>query len=213
VLIASLEMPAYSVAGRMATALTGYGTRDRSAAALSSLAAASAYLMKLDNVRIMDKSSTMADVYREAHRMGNLDLIVSDHLHLFMDDPDVRQVEKLGLITMRQANLAKELNVPFLSLVQLSRANEVRDNKRPELSDLRGSGEIEQNADMIAFIYRDAYYSQDASHQDGIADIYAKKNRSGPLWRVQLWWDAKGGGRFLHDERDALTYQYRILDS
>lgn len=83
--------------------------------------------------------------------------------------------------------MAKELQVPVLCLSQLSRANEKRDDKRPMLSDLRESGSIEQDADIVLFIYRDDYYHED-SEKHNIAECIIAKNRHGETGKVELAW-------------------------
>ena len=84
--------------------------------------------------------------------------------------------------------MAKELQVPVLCLSQLSRANEKRDDKRPMLSDLRESGAIEQDADIVMFLYRDDYYNSD-SEKRNIAECIVAKNRHGPVETVELGWN------------------------
>ena len=84
--------------------------------------------------------------------------------------------------------MAKELNVPVICLSQLSRANEKRDDKRPMLSDLRESGAIEQDADIVMFLYRDDYYNSD-SEKRNIAECIVAKNRHGETSTVPLGWD------------------------
>ncbi len=83
--------------------------------------------------------------------------------------------------------MAKELNVPVICLSQLSRANEKRDDKRPMLSDLRESGAIEQDADIVLFLYRDDYYNEDSEKQN-IAECIVAKNRHGETGKVELRW-------------------------
>ena len=82
--------------------------------------------------------------------------------------------------------LARELNVPVLAVSQLSRAPEQRPDKRPMLSDLRESGQIEQDADLVMFIYRDEYYNPEETDQQGIAEVHLAKHRNGPTDTVKL---------------------------
>jgi replicative DNA helicase len=83
--------------------------------------------------------------------------------------------------------LARELNVPVLALSQLSRTVETRNPQIPQLSDLRESGSIEQDADVVMFIYREDYYNQDTDRPN-IADILIKKHRNGPIGQAELFW-------------------------
>src|SRR5262249_16246396 len=98
---------------------------------------------------------------RRLQRTHGLGLIVIDYLQLLASSPGVRvenRVQEISAITRGLKALAKELNVPVIALSQLSRAVEQRDGKKPELSDLRESGTIEQDADVVMFVYREAYY-------------------------------------------------------
>lgn len=118
----------------------------------------------LNNLFIDDKAKVNRDyikrtIKRFKRKHGSPDLIIVDHLQIAGDSQRAKnKIEELGNITADFKNLAKKENCAFILLSQLSRAVEARDNKRPELSDLRDSGEIEQNADLVMFVYRDDYY-------------------------------------------------------
>jgi len=139
----------------------------------------------------IDDSATLStlDVRARARRlMGehSLGLIIIDYLQLMSSrtPSESRQLE-ISEISRGLKSLAKELNVPVVALSQLSRAVENRTDKRPLLSDLRESGSIEQDADVVAFIYRDEFYN-DESADKGNADILIRKQRNGPIGDIKL---------------------------
>ena len=120
---------------------------------------------------------------------GGLDCIMVDYLQLMSGSGrggDSRQQE-ISEISRGLKEVARELHVPLIALSQLSRAVEQRPDHRPVLSDLRESGAIEQDADVVIFLYRDDYYNKDSERQ-GIADILIRKQRNGPLGDVELVW-------------------------
>ncbi|MFH0905182.1 MAG: replicative DNA helicase [bacterium] len=119
-----------------------------------------------------------------------LDLLVIDHIQL-MDGAINREsrVQEMSEISRSLKALAKELNIPVLAVSQLSRAVEQRLRKIPQLSDLRESGSIEQDADVVMFVYRDEYYNPQ-SERKNIADIIIAKHRNGPVGQIELFFDA-----------------------
>ncbi len=119
------------------------------------------------------------------HEEG-LGMIIVDYLQLMrMDESRSSMVEKVGQISRGLKLLANELEVPVVALSQLSRANESRTDKRPILSDLRDSGNIEQDADLVAFLYREDVYRK-PEERDGTAEVIVSKHRNGPIGTVHL---------------------------
>ena len=120
----------------------------------------------------------------------NLDIILIDYLQLMSGSgsrrSDSRQQE-ISEISRSLKEIARELQVPVIALSQLSRAVEQRPDHRPILSDLRESGAIEQDADVVMFLYREDYYNKDTERK-GIADVIIAKQRNGPLGDIELAW-------------------------
>ena len=132
---------------------------------------------------------------RRLHTQHKLGLIVIDYLQLMSGPNTSKNVgenrqQEIAQISRGLKGLARELSVPVVALSQLSRAVEARPNKRPMLSDLRESGSIEQDADLVMFIYRDEYYNQH-SEKAGIAEIIVGKQRNGPTGTTELQFHAQ----------------------
>jgi len=124
---------------------------------------------------------------RRLHAEHGLDLIIVDYLQLMTGDMrSENRVQEISYISRSLKGLARELNVPVLAASQLSRAVEQRSDKRPMLSDLRESGSIEQDADVVMFIYRDDMYDQ-TSERRNVAEIIVAKHRNGPTGSVELY--------------------------
>jgi replicative DNA helicase len=135
-------------------------------------------------------SITMMEIRSKARRLKmrepGLGLLIVDYLQLMTTETrSENRVQEVSEISRNLKRLARDLDVPVLALSQLSRAVEQRHDKRPILSDLRESGSIEQDADLVLFIYRDEYYDPD-SDQQGLAEIHLAKHRNGPTGMVKL---------------------------
>lgn len=128
---------------------------------------------------------------REAHR-HELGLIIVDYLQLMSGGgryaSDGNRVQEISEISRGLKGVARELNVPLIALSQLSRSVENRSPQIPQLADLRESGAIEQDADVVAFIYREEYYNPETNRQK-ITDLFIKKHRNGPTGAVELYFD------------------------
>ena len=155
--------------------------------------AQAASVLNQTNIRIDDNPLlTVADMNAKCRRLENLGLVVIDYLQLMTSaggkgySGENRQQAVADISRMLKI-MAKELQVPVLCLSQLSRANEKREDKRPMLSDLRESGAIEQDADIVMFLYRDDYYKED-SEKRNIAECIVAKNRHGETGKVELRW-------------------------
>lgn len=122
---------------------------------------------------------------RLAHDAG-LDFIVIDYLQLMQGGRQENRQQEISEISRSLKALARELNVPILALSQLSRSVEMRADKKPQLSDLRESGSLEQDADIVMFLYRDEYYNRDDSDNQNIAEVIIAKNRNGPTTSINL---------------------------
>jgi replicative DNA helicase len=137
---------------------------------------------------------TMFDIRARVRRLkakSRLDLVIIDYAQLMVGDPKQENRNlQIAAITRGLKALSKELHVPVIALSQLNRDLERRDNKRPILADLRDSGSLEQDADVVVFIYRDDYYHPE-SKEPGVAELIVAKHRGGPLGTVKVGWRAE----------------------
>ena len=153
---------------------------------------ASSALSQTD-IRVDDNPTiTVAEINAKCRRLDNLALVVVDYLQLMTssgerNSSNENRQQIVSDISRALKIMAKELNVPVICLSQLSRANESRQDKRPMLSDLRESGAIEQDADIVMFLYRDDYYHED-SPEKNVAECIVAKNRHGETGTVRLQW-------------------------
>ncbi|MGA9756530.1 MAG: replicative DNA helicase [Desulfobaccales bacterium] len=134
-------------------------------------------------------AATVLDIRAKSRRLkadGKLGMVIIDYLQLMQGRPELNSREQqISEISRSLKGLAKELAVPVMALSQLSREPEKRERKRPQLSDLRESGAIEQDADVVIFIYREEVYTKDEKHK-GVAEVIFGKQRNGPIGTVKL---------------------------
>lgn len=146
---------------------------------------------------------------REAHRRP-IGLIIVDYLQLMSGGgrygADGNRVQEISEISRGLKGIARELNVPLMALSQLSRSVESRSPQIPQLADLRESGSIEQDADVVAFIYREDYYNPE-SDRKGIVDIQIKKHRNGPTGNVEIYFDRQRQRFRSIDKRHSQPFQ------
>lgn len=155
------------------------------------LATSAGYLSTLPLYIDDTASMTVQQMKAKLRRTKNLGLVIIDYLQLMESTSrSDNRVLVISEITRQLKVMAKELNVPVILLSQLSRAVESRTDKRPMLSDLRESGSIEQDADIVLFLYRDAYYNKESQRQN-ISECIVAKNRHGETGTVELIWDGQ----------------------
>lgn len=194
-LVFSMEMPGEALAMRMLSSLgridqnklrTGRLVEEDWTRLTSAVALLSNAKLYIDETPALTPMELRARARRIARERDQLGLIVVDYLQLMRGGSNTEnRTAEISEISRSLKQLAKELRVPIIALSQLNRSLEQRPNKRPVMSDLRESGAIEQDADLIAFIYRDEVYNED-SPDKGTAEIIIGKQRNGPIGTVRL---------------------------
>ena len=210
VLIFSLEMSSSQLLQRLLAVQSGIGLQKirngfleeeewgRLGIASGQLAESRINIADVPNVNVLE----IRAMARRLKAMNKLDMIVIDYLQLIKGTGrgDNRQQE-ISDISRSLKGIARELNIPIIALSQLSRAPEQRADRRPMLSDLRESGAIEQDADMVVFLYRDDYYNEE-SEEKGITEVIIGKQRNGPVGTIKL--------RFFHEITKFADYTTKI---
>jgi replicative DNA helicase len=155
--------------------------------ACNELAEAPLWFDDSSDLGILDLRAKARRLHAQEQERGGLGLIILDYIQLMRsDDHRANRVEQVGQISRGLKILARELEVPVVAISQLSRAPEQRTPPKPQLSDLRESGQIEQDADVVAFLYRDDYYRDPDEEPDGLADVIIAKHRNGPIGTKKL---------------------------
>lgn len=195
VLIFSMEMPSEQLAMRMLASMgrvelqklrTGNITDADWPKITSAITMMSAKKMLIDDSAALSPVEVRARARRAVKEHGELGVIVLDYLQLMrVPGSSENRTSEISEISRSLKALAKELNVPVIALSQLNRGLEQRPDKRPMMSDLRESGAIEQDADLIVFIYRDEVYNKESAAK-GVAEIIVAKQRNGPIGTVKL---------------------------
>jgi replicative DNA helicase len=195
VAVFSLEMPGESLAMRMMSSLghidqnkvrTGQLQDDEWPRLTSAINLLSEATMFIDDTNGLTPTEMSARARRLKREQGDLGLVIIDYLQLMqMPSAAENRTNEISAISRALKGLAKELEVPVIALSQLNRSLEQRTNKRPIMSDLRESGAIEQDADLVVFLYRDEYYNPE-SQDKGVAEIIIGKQRNGPTGTVRM---------------------------
>lgn len=202
VLIFSLEMAKEQLVDRLLAAeagidawklRTGEGLTDedfeRVSAGMGELAEAKIFIDDTSGITVSDLRTKV----RRLHHQNPLSVVMVDYLQLMSGGSRFasvsNRVQEISEISRNLKILARELNVPVVAASQLSRSVESRSPQIPQLADLRESGSIEQDADIVMFLYRDDYYNPDSSDRPNITEIFIKKHRNGPTGKIELYFD------------------------
>jgi len=212
----SLEMAADQLASRMISTISGVSTpkmrtghidEEEFMSIIEASKKIQEYPLFIDDTPSLSISALRTRA-RRLKRKHNLKLLFIDYLQLIrasLNSKEANRVQEISEITQSLKAMAKELNIPIIALAQLSRAVEQREDKRPLLSDLRESGSIEQDADIVIFIYREEYYlmrkkpkegtdayskwQQDMSNVSNVTELIVAKHRNGPVGEVKLYFE------------------------
>lgn len=199
VAIFSLEMPKGQLVKRMLCSEAEVDTQrlnsghmqpkdwEKLTVAMNNFADAPIYIDDSAGISVLD---IRAKCRRLAMEEKNLGLVVIDYLQLMEGSSNDDRIQQISAISRGLKSLARELEVPIVALSQLSRAVEQRKDRRPMLSDLRESGAIEQDADIVMFIYRDEYYNKEETDNRGKAELMIAKHRNGPVGNIDLLFQA-----------------------
>jgi len=195
VAVFSMEMPGDSLAMRMMSSLgridqhrvrTGQLEEDEWPRLTSAVSMLNEATLFIDDTPALTPTEVRARARRLKRELGDLGLIVIDYLQLMQAPGSAEnRTNEISAISRGLKALAKELDVPLIALSQLNRSLEQRTNKRPIMSDLRESGAIEQDADLVVFIYRDEVYNEDSTDK-GVAEIIIGKQRNGPIGKFKM---------------------------
>jgi len=207
----SLEMPTPQLAARMLacearvdsermrTGNLSEGDIDRLLEGVRGMRDWSVHIDDSPGVSVMEIRSKCRRLASD-RKLPDLGLVVIDYLQLMRGRSGVSREQEISEISRNLKSLAKELKTPVIALSQLNRGVESRPNKRPLISDLRESGAIEQDADIVMFVYRDEYYNED-TEDVGLAEIIIGKQRNGPIGMTKLKF-FKEWSRFDNLQRD-----------
>ena len=197
VAIFSLEMSREQLALRLLSAESNIDGKKLSTGLLNQhewreVGSASSRISATDMLIDDNPSLSVADMNAQCRRVRNLGLVVIDYLQLMQSAGSNQRYNENRQQAVSEMSrmlkiMAKELNVPIICMSQLSRANEARQNKRPQLSDLRESGSIEQDADVVIGLYREGYYDEEVEHPNE-AEAIVLKNRQGETGKIALQW-------------------------
>jgi replicative DNA helicase len=195
----SLEMDARGLLDRMICSLGRVNTRQFDSGQMDKdeRAAVQEALARLVETAVMIDDKALTNLHeihskiRQQQVKGPVSLVVLDYLQLLIGGRAENRVAETSLISRSLKLIAKDCKVPILALSQLSRACDQREDHRPILADLRESGSIEQDADVVAFLFREEVYRPDAENLRGVAELHIAKHRAGPEGLLKLVWRKK----------------------